>query len=109
MSDVDVPQDEPVVDEVPVDDLGADAPVDEPAIVDGDVEAADDGVAVEAAPDPMPDLPIRTFENSVTLPDLGGSLDSQIVTIGGVDYDQRFTPNPVLERLAAEAAEAESL
>lgn len=113
MSDVDVPQEpagEVGVVEVPVEGDGvvvddAAAPVAEEPVVELAVEEAVD----EAAPVvEEPTEAVRTFEGSVTLPELGGSLDSQIVVIGGVEYDQRFTPNPVLEA-AARAAEADSL
>jgi hypothetical protein len=40
--------------------------------------------------------------DSIVLPNIGGSLDSQVVTIGGVDYDRTFTPDA--EILAARIA-----
>lgn len=103
MSDFDVPQDAPV-DEVVVEvvpDVAAEVVADLP--VEGEGVVVDDTVAPEVVAEPAF---VRTFEASVTLPDLGGSLDSQIVTIGGVEYDQRFTPNPVLEAAAREAGES---
>lgn len=114
MSDFDVPQD------APVDEVVAEVVPDAAAEVVADLPVEDEGVVVDAptegvvTPDgfvpvePEPEF-VRTFEASVTLPELGGSLDSQIVVIGGVEYDQRFTPNPVLEAAARAAAEADSL
>lgn len=113
MSDFDVPQDAPV-DEVVVDvvpdvaaEVVADLPVEDDGVV---VDAPTEGVVtpegfVEAEVVAEPEF-VRTFEASVTLPELGGSLDSQVVTIGGVEYDQRFTPNAVMEAAAREAGES---
>lgn len=109
MSDFDVPVEPdvaPVVDEVPVVDDGV--VVDVAAPVEVVEVAVEEAVEETASVVEEPEGLVRTFEGSVTLPDLGGSLDPQVVSYGGVEYDMRFTPNPVLEA-AARAAEADSL